>query len=269
MVAPSFFRLAVVLTAWLLPLVAAAATFQVNTEDDLTDGVCSFHCSLRDAVTEANATPDHDTITFENPNGSGTLRIDLATSLPPITSPLTIDGFDCLGCDATQANTNPPEDGFNSILSVAIEGSFVTTGPWNRYQSLIEANGTELHLIGLSVRNSPGTGVRYLNASGSVTDCFFGTDLSGMVAMGNAYDGLACDGCSFDIDGTSLLFSGNGEDGLDIFGAGLSGARIAGHLAGVAADGVTPLGNGGFGLNVSNGSVTAMNGLTLGGTTPD
>ncbi|MBI5722088.1 MAG: choice-of-anchor D domain-containing protein [Burkholderiales bacterium] len=63
---------------------AQAATFTVTTTADSGAG------SLRDAITQANATPGADTIVFDAVIGSGT--IVLGSTLPFITEALTIDG---------------------------------------------------------------------------------------------------------------------------------------------------------------------------------
>lgn len=68
---------------------AASATFTVNDLDDGGDGTCDESCTLRDAVTNANAnaTTGADTIVFDD---SGT--ITLTSALPVISEDLTIDG---------------------------------------------------------------------------------------------------------------------------------------------------------------------------------
>jgi CSLREA domain-containing protein len=58
---PAFVPLAAVVLAVAMPL--AAEDFYVFVTEDEFDGVChTMHCSLRDAIYEANATPDHDNI---------------------------------------------------------------------------------------------------------------------------------------------------------------------------------------------------------------
>ena len=85
--------LAVSATALCTSGVASAATFTVNTVDDLVLGGCDvMHCSLREAIVDANANgPGHDLIAYNialpAPN-----TITPATPYPPITSEVTIDG---------------------------------------------------------------------------------------------------------------------------------------------------------------------------------
>lgn len=70
-----------------------AASFVVNTTDDLDDGVCSAtHCSLHEAINAANANPGPDVISFDIP-GPGPHLIVLGTTLPAlIDDATTIDG---------------------------------------------------------------------------------------------------------------------------------------------------------------------------------
>ena len=79
---------------------AIAATFTVNVTGDADDavpgnGICRSTagpgtCTLRAAITEANATSGHDTIAFAI--GSGVQTIMPATALPRISDSVTIDG---------------------------------------------------------------------------------------------------------------------------------------------------------------------------------
>jgi CSLREA domain-containing protein len=72
---------------------AKAASFVVNTTDDMDDGVCSAtHCSLREAINAANANPGPDEISFDIP-GDAPHLIVLGTTLPALTDDATmIDG---------------------------------------------------------------------------------------------------------------------------------------------------------------------------------
>ena len=74
--------------------VARAATFTVNSIDDVDDGVCNgAHCSLREALNAANANgnaPVIDTVGFNL--SPGTHTISPLTALPVITDSLKIIG---------------------------------------------------------------------------------------------------------------------------------------------------------------------------------
>jgi CSLREA domain-containing protein len=70
----------------------AQATLTVNTTNDVNDGTCNVtHCSLREAITAANANAATDTIAFNIP-GSGVRTILPTSPLPIITHPVIIDG---------------------------------------------------------------------------------------------------------------------------------------------------------------------------------
>src|SRR5690242_1332397 len=89
------------LSCALVPAVAAAATFQVDSTGDQTDstpgdGLCRTAlstCTLRAAIEESNAEPTADAIdfapTFDGRPGS---VISLVASLPTISQPLSIEG---------------------------------------------------------------------------------------------------------------------------------------------------------------------------------
>jgi CSLREA domain-containing protein len=49
----------------LLTITAQAATYTVNQTGDTSDGACDASCTLRDAVNNANGTPEADTILFD------------------------------------------------------------------------------------------------------------------------------------------------------------------------------------------------------------
>jgi CSLREA domain-containing protein len=71
---------------------ASAATLVVDTTDDLDDGRCDArHCSLREAIDDADASPGADEIQFDIP-GPGPHVIALARPLPAMTGILTING---------------------------------------------------------------------------------------------------------------------------------------------------------------------------------
>ncbi len=67
--------------------VSRAATFTVTKTTDSADGVCDSDCSLREAITLANANADADTITLD---AIGTYT--LGSVLPAITSSVTLVG---------------------------------------------------------------------------------------------------------------------------------------------------------------------------------
>src|SRR4029079_1263459 len=69
---------------------ASAADFLVNRTDDPSNDDCSPICTLRGAITRANASPGPDRIVFDI--GTGVQTISLNSALPAITDTLDIDG---------------------------------------------------------------------------------------------------------------------------------------------------------------------------------
>ena len=71
---------------------ASAATFVVTDIADLNSGSCGESCSLRDAITAANATVGADRIEFAL-KGVGPFVLEIMTPLPAINDAVTIDGY--------------------------------------------------------------------------------------------------------------------------------------------------------------------------------
>jgi CSLREA domain-containing protein len=65
-----------------------AATFTVTKIADTNDGTCNADCSLREAITAANAAPDADTITLP----LGVYTLTFGSQLPAVASAITING---------------------------------------------------------------------------------------------------------------------------------------------------------------------------------
>jgi CSLREA domain-containing protein len=74
---------------------AAPQTFTVTSTADPGDGTCDTTCTLRDAVIAANGnanSPDQDVIAFSSTITGTPSTITLASALPTITEPLSIQG---------------------------------------------------------------------------------------------------------------------------------------------------------------------------------
>lgn len=94
-----------------------------------------------------------------------------------------------------------------------------------------------------------------------------GTNVAGTSALGNAQVGInSIDNVALQIGGASTaarnVISGNTGTGIAL--ARTNGAQIQGNFIGLAADGLTPLGNGGFGVALLDESSNNL----IGGTTP-
>src|SRR5262249_33131650 len=127
-----------------------------NTDDDGPG-------SLREAISDANATPEIDTIFFHI-LGQGPHRIAPTSPLPPITAPLIIDGY-----SHGDSRTNSLPDGLNTVLRVELNGAYA--GP--------DASGI--------VILSPGCVVRGLAINGFAQDQLLitGPDATGNLVEGN------------------------------------------------------------------------------------
>src|SRR6185503_19550916 len=105
-----------------------------------------------------------------------------------------------------------------------------------------------------------------LQASGTVSGNFLGTDVSGTLALANSGSGLAV-GNNSTIGGAAPalvnLMSGNNGDGILIANGNTN--VVQGNLIGTKADGVSALLNAGSGLNLTGGG-TVFN--TIGGVNP-
>src|SRR5215210_1556983 len=120
----------------------AGTTFTVNsiadTGDATPDGVCndgSGNCTLREAIQEANAHPislcslmGPDIINF-NIGGSGVQTITLASPLPIIDDPVTIDGYSQGDGTADDATPNTQTTGNDARLLIELDGEHAAPPP--------------------------------------------------------------------------------------------------------------------------------------------
>ncbi len=162
----------------LLPSLSFAATFTVNSNNDLDDGACNAtHCSLREAIVAANATLGADTIRFVI--GSGPKTIQVASALPTITDPVTIDG-----------TTQP---GFVSAPIIELDGSVAGAGAVGLHVTGGASLVTGL-VINRFVPAFPATGghgiVLETGGGNVVRGCYVGTNLGGTAALANGGDGV-------------------------------------------------------------------------------
>src|SRR5262245_38703541 len=142
----------------------AGATFTVTSTADSGSG------TLRQAIADANNAGGPDTIAF-NVAGSGVHTITLATGLPAITSPVTIDGYTQSGA---MANTHPVGQGLNTVLRIEIDGA-ATTG------ACLSVSASSTTIKGLAIHGCE-TGVAFENGAftgNKVEGCFLGTNVTG------------------------------------------------------------------------------------------
>ena len=243
----------------------SAARFAVSTLSGLTYTVINTNDSgpgsLRDAITNANATiTAGDTIAFNIP-GVGEQIIKPLTPLPAIIDPVRIDGYTQPG-----SVTNSSTTGFNGTVLIRLEASAAGAGADGL--TLAAGNST---VRGLMITRCPGDGLD-LSGFGNniITGCIIGLDSAG-ADFGNTNNGIVITACSSNtIGGTAVadrnVISGNGSsgttaDGIEITGAASAGNRILGNLIGTALDGSTSRANLGSGilLTTAVGTVIGAN----------
>jgi hypothetical protein len=246
------------------PLFASGLTFTVVNTNDSGAG------SLREAILDSNGSPGNNTIDFAIP-GTGPFTIFLASALPAITNPVFLDGYSQPG--ASQ-NTNPPGQGFNSVLEIQISGH---EPPSFGCLDVEAGNGEVLAMIvrGLVVNHcDPAILVGPGGHNAVISGNFVGTDPSGTVDENdNANHGIELNGVSGAalagnlVSGTGHVQRFSGGSGI-VFGEeidieGSSAALLVGNLVGTDVTGAM-LPNGGVGVQLSSAT-----GVTIGGMTSD
>ena len=242
------------------PASAEGETFTVNTADDLDFGACdSDHCSLREAIKEANAEAGLDTIAFDLQGGNLTIRP--GAGFPAVTDPVVIDG-----------TTQP---GFTGTPLVELRGggrpgavALTITGGGSTVRDLI--------LNGWSGAES--AGIQLTGEGGNVIQGnYVGTNAAGTMAVPNSIGIWIAEGADNLVGGSSPsarnVVSGSSSfgrsgtvDGAGILLGGLKGAparnRIQGNYIGTTADGTTAL------PNVTGVDIRGGSGNTVGGIAP-
>lgn len=126
----------------------------------------------------------------------------------------------------------------------------------------------------LNINSFKGNGIKIeSSANGSwVRGCFIGTDVTGLVDLGNAGDGVLINNAiGIMIGGTTANFqniiSDNSESGIDLIGG--SGNTIVGNVIGMNALKDAPIGNGGTGIQITASNGLPANRTVIGGTSSD
>ncbi len=252
---------------------AFAVTFAVSKTADTNDGVCNADCSLREAITAANAAAGGDTITF---GVAGTFTI-AGSALPAITGSLVVSG------------TSAP--GWVSAPVVRLDGTGLAAGNGLSFA----AGARSSSVSALAITGFPGHGIEILSASTVVTRSYLGLALDGVTDVGNGQSGIrvAGAGCAIGNTGVGNVISGNAgsgilvqagadniviranrigtdaagsaavpNDGTGIYGTGGTGVGVGGAIAG---QGNTVAGNGGLGIDLDNSSASwTVNGNNIG-----
>ncbi len=203
---------------------ALAATFTVNVSGDDSDGICdAISCTLREAVTAANANAGADQIVFDLPLGSTTISPN-PPALPPLAGQLTIDG-----------TTQP---GYASGGRVVVDGSSAGAG-----NNGFEVNSAGNVIKGLVINGFSNRNVWITAPGNTLSQSFIGTSASGTAAVGApAFASVTVQGGSGNTIGGPAAADGNViAGGLSIFGAAASGTVVRNNRIGVDATGTAAL----------------------------
>jgi uncharacterized repeat protein (TIGR01451 family) len=226
---------------------AVPATFTVTTIADSGPG------SLRQAISDANATSGTDTIDFNIP-GTGLHTIAPASPLPAVTDAVTLDGYTQPG---SRPNSNGPGLADNAAIMIELSGA--NAGP-NAFGLQITAAGCTVR--GLAVDRFTASGVYLAGAGGDrVQGCFIGTDPTGTQARPDR-EGILVVSTGNTIGGTTPdargLISGNRNKGVLI---AIGGSNIVqGCFIGTDATGTRALGNAGAGVAISSSASNRVGG---------
>ncbi len=202
------------------------------------------------------------------------------------TTGVTLDG-NCTGaCNVISGNGNSGIylNGVG-VTSNTLAGNFIGTdytGALDRGNTLlgIAVNAASSNTIGgttagsrniISGNNSVGIGLDGNSDNNTIAGNYIGTNTTGASAVANSFDGITIsDGSSGNTIGGDTaaarnVISGNNYNGVTTNGTGNPAGPnnvIAGNYIGLAADGVTDLGNGQSGVGLYD-----VDGTTVGGTT--
>jgi len=236
----------------------AANTYTVTSSADSGAG------SLRQAIIDANTNPGADTIAF-NILGSGVHTIALASALPTITGPTTVNGYTQPG---SSANTNPTSMGLNTVLQIEIDCTAV--GATN----CLKVNADDVTIKGLVMNRAPQYEIDVLDTHQNfvLEGCFLGTDPGGTQVPAPFQGSLR-----FNQNHTNGRIGGTAPAARNLFAVnngasvllsngppGFVNGLVAGNLIGTDISGKLDLIGGGKGLNLLGGTNTV-----IGGTSPD
>lgn len=229
----------------------AAETYTVNTTalstEPTPDGTCDSDpapgvvtCSFLEALVEANADGDADTIAFAIPGAGVKTVAESFDFLPAIVNPLTIDGYTQPG-----AKPNTAASGSNAVLRIVLDG------PCDNLDcSATSIEGLRIQAGGVTIRGLViqdfNTGIQVSASSAVIAGNRIGTDAAGGARRPNRGHGIEIDGVDARVGGTARadrnVISGNDGVGVLLLAAAKR-TLVQGNLIGTNAAGTRALGN--------------------------
>ena len=122
---------------------------------------------------------------------------------------------------------------------------------------------------GLVINRFGGNGIEITSNGGNIIEGnFIGTDVTGSVALGNAFDGVPITGAPGNtiggtLAGTRNVISGNTWSGVGI-SSGATGNLVQGNFIGTDVNGTTALGNGNHGIEIADAPNNTIGGAIAG-----
>lgn len=263
---------------------ASAATFVVTSTADTAGSSCGATCSLRQAITAANATATADIINFDIP-GDGPLRIVAASNLPTITQPLTIDGYSQQGA----LENTLAADASNAVIRVWLDAD-AGLGGGGHGLAVCAANVTirGLAITGFAQRQIVFGGTAAGAVCSGATNGVVAGNFLGIDPLGRREAALNGNQIFIATSGSARVGGSSAADRNVIAGANISAISIAnqasgrvdGNLIGTDPSGVRNLGGNSRAIEfANNGPATSAGsnspnliahfgkGITLAGTT--
>ena len=220
------------------------ATYVVTSNADNPVNVASDDGTLRGEILASNATTTGNEIDFSLASGLSANTITLKAALPPITTPLYING-------ATAA-------GFSKAPLVQITGLGVNgnvSGP------AFNVTAAGSRLSDLIINDFVGDAVRVFGANTTIDGCWIGIDATGTKAASNTGDGIFLGSANNAIGGIAYLpnvISANGNNDIEINGSTAISNTLVHNYVGTDATGMVALNStpAGFGIAVSSAKNT-------------
>ncbi len=204
--------------------------------------------SLRWAITQASAANTSSTINFKIPESKGVdgeygyyYPINLQSSLPKITKPVTIDGLTESGATASQPNVE--------LYGKNVSGSAIG----------LDITASHTTVEGLAVDGFKNGGVLVLGASKvTINEDWIGVRPyeEGSTSNGNSYGvelASSSVGTTNSVVADSVI-SGNTGTGVILTGSGTNNNLVEGDVIGLAPGGLDQQGNQGDGVLISGGA---------------